>query len=170
MRVYFLGGLLSFFWFVFIVFLFSPDWCGSVSWVSSHKPKGCLFVSRSGHLPGLQARALAGGAREAMDQCFSPTLMFLSLSFSLLPLSLKINKYLNNCLFIYKEKKKERERNIDGCLSHAPRPGTEPGHMPCGHPLLCGVTPNQLSHTGEGGAVAGELFSLRTLFGAIIKL
>ena len=32
----------------------SPDWCGSVDWVPSHKAKGCQFHSRTGHVPGFQ--------------------------------------------------------------------------------------------------------------------
>ena len=32
----------------------SPDLCGSVDWVPSHKAKGCQFLSRPGQVPGLQ--------------------------------------------------------------------------------------------------------------------
>ena len=64
-----------------------PDWCGSVGWASSHRPKGQWFDSRSGHMPGLWARSPVGSTQEATThQCFSP-----SLSPSL-PLFLKINK------------------------------------------------------------------------------
>ena len=52
-------------------------------WVSSHKAEDHWFDSQSGHMPGLQARSLLGGMQEGADQCFSQTLMFLSLSFSL---------------------------------------------------------------------------------------
>ena len=64
----------------------SPGWCGSVDWAPSCEPKGCWFNSRSGHMPGLLARSLAGGAWEATDQWISQTLMFLSSP------PLKINK------------------------------------------------------------------------------
>ena len=67
----------------------NPGWCGSVDCPLSHKPKGRWFDSRSGHMPGLWARPLAGGAREATDlahQCFSPCLS------PFLTLSLKINE------------------------------------------------------------------------------
>ena len=40
-------------------------WCGSVDWAPAYKPKGHRFDSQSGHLPGLQARSLIGGAWEA---------------------------------------------------------------------------------------------------------
>ena len=29
-----------------------PYWCGSVGWVCSHKLKGHVFDSQSGHMPG----------------------------------------------------------------------------------------------------------------------
>ena len=44
-----------------------PAWCGSVGWVSSWEPKGRWFNSWSGHMPGLWARSLAGGVREATN-------------------------------------------------------------------------------------------------------
>ena len=34
----------------------SPDWCGSVGWVSFWKVKGHWFNSWSGHMPGLQVQ------------------------------------------------------------------------------------------------------------------
>ena len=37
-----------------------PDWCGLVDWVSSSEPKVHRFDSRSGHMPGLQARSPVG--------------------------------------------------------------------------------------------------------------
>lgn len=56
----------------------SPECCGSGSWVSSCEPKGRLFDSRSGHLPGFPSRSSAGGGggggREATD-CSSPSLL-----------------------------------------------------------------------------------------------
>ena len=63
----------------------SPGCCGSEDSVLVCETKGCWFDSQSGHMPGLQARSPMGGAQEATDQCFSHTLMFLSLSFSLPP-------------------------------------------------------------------------------------
>ena len=64
----------------------SPGWCGSVDWVPACELGCCQFDSQSGHMPGLLARSLVGGMREATTHwCFSP-----SLSPSLPP-SLKIN-------------------------------------------------------------------------------
>ena len=51
------------------------DWCGSVGWASSYKPKG------GQHMPVLRAKYLPGGVQEAANQYFSSTWMFLSLSF-----------------------------------------------------------------------------------------
>ena len=70
----------------------SPDWCGSVGWALSHKLKGHLFNSQSGHMPGLGARFPVRGVRDVIDvslvhQSFSPSLS-ISLTFSL-----KVNKY-----------------------------------------------------------------------------
>ena len=47
--------------------LFCPDCCGSVSWTSSHKPKGPQFGSQSGHIPGLRAKFPVGGVQEATN-------------------------------------------------------------------------------------------------------
>ena len=77
----------------------SPDWCGSVGWVSSCRAKGRQFNSRSGHVPELWARSLVGGAGEATDPCFSGTLMFFFLSS---PLS-------KNKVFLRKKKCTDRE-------------------------------------------------------------
>ena len=67
-----------------------PSWCGSVDWAPACKLKGHQFDSQSGHMPGLRARSPVGGLQEAT---MHHTLMFLSLSFSLLsPLSKKVNK------------------------------------------------------------------------------
>ena len=67
--------------------ILSPSWCGSVDWVPACEPKGCLFNSQSGHMPGLQPRSPVGGAQEAI------TYWCVSLSASpSLPLCLKINK------------------------------------------------------------------------------
>ena len=48
-----------------------PNWCGSVGWLLSSKPKGHQFDSWSEHMPGFWARSLVGGLREATDPCFS---------------------------------------------------------------------------------------------------
>ena len=49
-------------------------WCGSVDWGQAWEQKGCWFDSRSGHMPGLQARSPVGGVREATTHwCFSPS-------------------------------------------------------------------------------------------------
>ena len=66
-----------------------PGWCGSVDWAPAYKPKGRQFDSQSGHMPGLWAMSLVGGAQGATTHWwFSP-----SLSPSL-PLCWKINKIL----------------------------------------------------------------------------
>ena len=73
--------------YVLKVLFLGPGWCGSVDWVLACKPKGHWFDSQSGHMPGLQARSLVGGAWEATTHwCFSPCLS------PSLPLSLRINK------------------------------------------------------------------------------
>ena len=40
----------------------SPDWCGSVGWVSYRKVKGRRFDSQSGHMPGLLVLSTSWGA------------------------------------------------------------------------------------------------------------
>ena len=67
--------------------------------------KGRWFDSWSGHMPGLQAMSPVWGMQEATN-CFSRTSMFLSLSFSSLPLVLKIkhffkSSYQRKALFRY---------------------------------------------------------------------
>ena len=63
--------------------VYSPGWRGSVDWALVWEPKGHWFDSQSGHMPGLQAKS---SVWELMRG--NHTLMFLSLSFSLLsPLS-----------------------------------------------------------------------------------
>ena len=57
-----------------------PVWCGSVDWVPACEPKCHWFNSQSGHMHGLQSRSPVWGLLEAIDQCISCTLMFLSLS------------------------------------------------------------------------------------------
>ena len=53
----------------------SPGWGGSVDWVPACKPKGHRFDSQSGHIPGLWARSLVGGAQETTTHWyFSPSL------------------------------------------------------------------------------------------------
>ena len=39
---------------------YSPGWCGSLGWASSPRMKIYQFNSRSGHVPGLQARSPNG--------------------------------------------------------------------------------------------------------------
>ena len=39
-----------------------PGWCGSVDCVAACEPKGGWFYSQSGHMSGLWARSLVGGA------------------------------------------------------------------------------------------------------------
>ena len=54
-----------------------PDWCGSVGWMLSSKPKGHQFNSRSVNMPGLWTRSL-----DATGMCLLH-MDFFSLSFSL---------------------------------------------------------------------------------------
>ena len=61
-----------------------PDPCGSVGWMLSHKAKDRRFDSPSGRTPGLWVWSLVR-AHVRGNCCFSLTLMFLSLSFSLPP-------------------------------------------------------------------------------------
>ena len=42
----------------------SPDWCCSVGWALSCKPKGHQFDSQSGYTPGLQAWSPVGGMQK----------------------------------------------------------------------------------------------------------
>ena len=74
----------------------SPDWCGSVGWVSSRKVKVCRFDSWSGHMPGLPVqspvRAHMGGNR---SKFLSHTDVFLPLFLTFFPL-LK-NKKIQRC-------------------------------------------------------------------------
>ena len=60
-----------------------PDQCGPTGWVSFCKAQGRWVDSQSGHMPGLQVWSPVGCMQEATDCCFSLTLMFLFLSFSL---------------------------------------------------------------------------------------
>ena len=71
----------------------SPDQCGSVGWASSHKTKHRQFDSWSGHMPGFGfgPQCCGEGVWQPTDPCFSLTLMFFSLSFSL-PSPLSKNK------------------------------------------------------------------------------
>ena len=49
---------------------------------SSHKPRGHRFNTRAGYMPGLWVWYLVGvhaGGRQLADECFSLTLIFLSL-------------------------------------------------------------------------------------------
>ena len=67
-----------------------PCWCVSVDSVLACELKGHWFDSQSGHMPGLWARFLVGGSREATSRCFSHTSVFLSTPF--LPLFLQNKK------------------------------------------------------------------------------
>ena len=69
----------------FKIWTMSPGWCSSVDWVPAYKPRGHWFNSQTVHTPQLQASSPVGGVGEATHQCFSRTLMFLSL---LLPLKI----------------------------------------------------------------------------------
>ena len=73
-----------------------PNWCGSVGWLLSSKPKGHQFDSWSEHMPGLRVLSLVGECeKQLIDvslscQCFSPSLS------SSIPLSLKINRIVKD--------------------------------------------------------------------------
>ena len=56
-------------------------------WVGCHPAtqRGHHFKSLSGHVPGLWAKSPVGGTREEINECFSLTSIFLSLSFSVPP-------------------------------------------------------------------------------------
>ena len=75
--------------------------------------------------------------------------------------------FLFFCFFIERERGREGKREGENhqceretsisCLSYAPCLGTKPATWACaptrkrtGNLSLCGMTPNQLSHTGEG--------------------
>ena len=65
---------------------FSPDHCGPVGWVSSHKAKGHWFNSWSGHMSGLRVWSLVRAHLRDKRSIFSLTWMFspfFSLSFPL---------------------------------------------------------------------------------------
>lgn len=77
----------TFSYLIFSKVLFSPGWCGSDGWALSHAPRGRQSDSRSGNMPGFQAR-LQGVCRKQQP-------MFLSLYPC--PLFLKlINTYLKS--------------------------------------------------------------------------
>ena len=118
---------------------FSPGWCISVDWVAC-EPMGHWFDSKSGHMPGLQARSPVGGAQEASTHwCFSP---FLSPSN---PLSLKlIDK-------IWKKEKKTPKKN-----KRAPRESRKKSSAAVKAPRSvssreCVIV---ISHTGLHGTVS----------------
>ena len=58
---------------------YGPGWCSSVGWAPACQSKGHRCESWSEHTPGLQARSLGGGLREATNRCFACTVVFLSL-------------------------------------------------------------------------------------------
>ena len=67
-----------------------------MGWASFHKVKGHQFLP-SGHVPGLWVSSLVGGVQEATDQCFSLTMMFLSLSLKISKINNKnISKIIEN--------------------------------------------------------------------------
>ena len=58
---------------------------GVAQWVEHQpaNPKAAISIPQSGHMPGLRARSPVGCVQEATSQCFSCTLVSLSLSPSL---------------------------------------------------------------------------------------
>ena len=69
-----------------------PGWCGSGDWSLACELKGCWFDFLSGNMPGLWAHLCE---RQQIDVSLAH--QYSSLSFSLPPLSLKINKiFLKN--------------------------------------------------------------------------
>ena len=109
----------------------SPGQCGSVSWVSSHTPKGLRVESQSGHMPGLQVRSLvvvsAGGSRSMFLTVVFPFL-FLSLPSSLSGINKrkKMTQYFTLYTFILSElgseifffQKSYRKECIEGRLGN----------------------------------------------------
>ena len=75
----------------------SPEWCGSVGWVSSLEAKGRQFDSQSEHMPGLQIQSLVGEHMRGNRWMFLPSLS------PYLPLFLNKNK-------IKKKKQQEKKR------------------------------------------------------------
>ena len=47
-----------------------PDQFGVVGWTSSCKPKGHLFSSQSGHMPGLRVQSMVGALMEVNQSMF----------------------------------------------------------------------------------------------------
>ena len=83
----------------------SPDWCGSVGWVSSCKVKGCWFDSWSGHMPGLWVQTPVGVCTGGNWSMFVSHID-LSLLLSLPPFP-SLQKYINKIFF-----KKEQDANV----------------------------------------------------------
>ena len=86
-------------------------------WIEGSELKGRRFNSHLGNMPGLQAGSLDGGVQVATNDV-SHTSVFLSLSFSLLSLSLKINiKTKQNTLLLATGIKRvgywQRDRHAD---------------------------------------------------------
>ena len=80
---------------------FGPNWCGSVGWSSSHKAtkqKVASSIPSQGTCLGFRFGPQLGRVQEATDQCFSLTLMLLSLSPSL-PFS-QIHKFKKIYVFL----------------------------------------------------------------------
>ena len=69
----------------------SPDRCGSVGWVLSHKAKGHQFDSHSGHMPGLWG-LVGAPVRGNRSMFLLHTSVFLFLPFSLPSSPFKVNK------------------------------------------------------------------------------
>ena len=53
---------------------YSPDLCGSVGWVLSHKAKSHQFDSRLGNMSGFRDWSLVRCIQEATNRCFFPSL------------------------------------------------------------------------------------------------
>ena len=61
---------------------FCPGGCGSVGWAPSQKLKVAIWIPGQGTCRGCRSGPYSGSVQGTIDQCFSLTLMFLSLSFS----------------------------------------------------------------------------------------
>ena len=99
---------------------YSPDWCDSVGWASSHKVKGHPFDSCLEHLPGMQAQCpRLGSMWEATSWCFSHMTMFLTLFFSLSSLFSKIKKHVLALLKKASENCKQSGTHLPTAVCHS---------------------------------------------------
>ena len=88
-----------------------PGWCSSVGWsIVLYTLKGHQFDSSSGHMPSCRLTPQQARIWETTNQCFSLTLMFLSLSLFLPSLLSKANNHRikNGLCGLYSEHKENK--------------------------------------------------------------